>query len=431
MKITVHRGGEEIGGNCIEVQSGESRILLDYGTPLPKIDPVTHKNVNIPYEAARLDIPGLYPGSPGRLDGLIISHTHQDHYGMLFGPQINQDLPVYMTGIMEAIVRITGKMGPAHAGFTANVKHFHREQPFTVGAFKITPYLMDHSASESFGFLIEAEGKKIIYTGDYREHGHRVHAFQRFLEAQMGHIDLVLTEGTQAGVETGPDERSVMNEIEGLLKQKGGTLYVMCAGQNIDLLTSLAGIAAKNGRYLAVDGYVALVLDTLKSLAAKQGITLKIPGLDSEYFKVLDTKTMINLRRYYPAQAEKIEKKVVTWDWATENLSRLIIPVRSYAQYWVEEHVSNFDNALFVYSFWEGYKEEIEYQKTLDWFKTRGMPAHSAHVSGHAYFSSIRKLLDSKNPRHIIPVHTEHPEKFTEAYGDRVHVLRNGGSFEL
>jgi ribonuclease J len=59
------------------------------------------------------------------------------------------------------------------------------------------------------------------------------------------------------------------------------------------------------------------------------------------------------------------------------------------------------------------------------------MPAHSAHVSGHAYFSSIRKLLDSKNPRHIIPVHTEHPEKFTEAYGDRVHVLRNGGSFEL
>jgi len=431
MKITVHRGGEEIGGNCIELQSGDSRILLDYGTPLPKIDPATGENIEIPYEQAKLNIPGLYPGTSPRLDGLIISHTHQDHYGMLFGPQINQELPVYMTRIMEAMVRITGKMTPKRAEFTANINYFMKEVPFTVGVFKITPYLMDHSASESFAFLIEAEGKRVIYTGDYRAHGHRTHAFQRFLNAQMGPIDLILTEGTQAGVEKGDDEKKVMADIAGMITPQTGTIYVLCAGQNIDLLCSLAGIAVQKGRFLAVDGYIALVLETIKTMAAEQDIPLKIPGMDSDYLKVLDTKTMFSLRKYYPEAAARVSQKLVSWDWVTANLQKLIVPVRTYSRYWVNEHIRDFSNALFVYSQWEGYKEEAELREALEWFKKRGMDAHSNHVSGHAYFSTIRKLIDSKNPRHIIPIHTEHPEIFQKAFGYKVHVLKNGGGFEI
>jgi len=430
MKVIVHRGAEEIGGNCIELVSGGSRILLDYGTPLPKIDPVTHKSVNIPLEEAEHDIAGLYPGT-GRLDGLIISHTHQDHYGMLFGRPLNPELPVYMSRIMEAIIRITGRMCPGHKDFSANIKYFRREEPFTAGAFRLTPYLMDHSASESFAFLIECEGKKIIYTGDYRDHGHRVRAFQRFLEAQLGEIDLLITEGTQAKVETGDNEKKVMMDIESLSRGKDGTLYVMCSGQNVDLLSSLGGIAARSDRYLAVDGYVALVLHTLRSIALQQGITLQIPGLHSEYLRVLDTPTMKNLHKYYPKEAGWISARMVPWSWVDQNLGKLIIPVRSYAQHWVRDNIKNFDNALFVYSMWEGYKEDIEYQKTLDYFKNHGMTAHSAHVSGHAYFSTIRKLVENKNPRHIIPIHTEHPEIFRAAFGDRVHALNNGGEFIL
>lgn len=431
MKITVHRGAEEIGGNCIELQSGDSRIILDYGTPLPRIDPATHKSIEVPISEAEVAIPGLYADGNRPPDGLIISHTHQDHYGMLFGRQVNPGMPVYMTEIMEAIIRITGRMTPGHKEYSVMMEHFHKEKPFTVGAFTLTPYLMDHSASESFGFLIEAEGKKIIYTGDYREHGHRTHAFQRFLGTDMGKIDLMLTEGTQAGVESGPNEKDVMLKIESLMQKKGGTLYVMCSGQNVDLLCSLHGIAARNKRLLAVDGYVALILETLKSVARAQGITLQIPGLDSESLVVLDTPTMINLRRYYPRQAKAVSKKLVSWDWARANLDNLIIPVRTYSETWVRENIRNFDKALLVYSMWEGYKEDLNYKRTLDWFRNCGMEAESAHVSGHAYFSSIRKLVQAKNPAKIIPIHTEHPEIFQAAFGARVHPLKNGCSLEI
>lgn len=34
MKLTIHRGSKEIGGTCVELKSGDSRILIDFGLPL-------------------------------------------------------------------------------------------------------------------------------------------------------------------------------------------------------------------------------------------------------------------------------------------------------------------------------------------------------------------------------------------------------------
>ena len=34
MRLTVHRGTKEIGGNCIEVATDSTRIILDVGKPL-------------------------------------------------------------------------------------------------------------------------------------------------------------------------------------------------------------------------------------------------------------------------------------------------------------------------------------------------------------------------------------------------------------
>ena len=36
MKIKVHKGTNEIGGSCIEISTTNTRIYLDYGTPLKK-----------------------------------------------------------------------------------------------------------------------------------------------------------------------------------------------------------------------------------------------------------------------------------------------------------------------------------------------------------------------------------------------------------
>lgn len=34
MRIIIHRGAKEIGGICVELEAGKSRILIDLGIPL-------------------------------------------------------------------------------------------------------------------------------------------------------------------------------------------------------------------------------------------------------------------------------------------------------------------------------------------------------------------------------------------------------------
>jgi ribonuclease J len=332
---------------------------------------------------------------------------------------------------MEDVVRITTKMPRDGRKFPGNIRYFRRGHKFSVGPFAITPYLMDHTAAESFAFLIEAEGKKVLYTGDYREHGNKANVFKQFLAANTGRIDVLITEGAQAGLEKGPAEAEVMARIEAKIKGNNGALYVMCEGQDISLLTSLAFLARNTRRYLVVDGYTALLLERVKALALKQGADLKIPGLDTEYLRIIRNNATQRIYQLseYAETFRRMRPKMFGWDWVRDNLRKFIIPVRANAQLWVDEQIKDFKGATFLYSDWETYTEEDGMRETLDWFKTRGLTAVPMPSTGHAYFSTIRKLVEIKKPRYIVPINTDYPEKFTAAFGKRVRLLRNGEEF--
>lgn len=84
------RGTNEIGGSCIELQSGNSRILLDFGMPLlttngkafnfrefEKLSVIELVNKNV-----LPDVKDAYSEN-SKIDGLVISHSHADHYGLM------------------------------------------------------------------------------------------------------------------------------------------------------------------------------------------------------------------------------------------------------------------------------------------------------------------------------------------------------------
>jgi ribonuclease J len=87
MQVRIHRGGHEIGGNCVEIESDGARIVLDLGQPL-----------DAGSEGALLPpISGLDGNDPSLL-GLVISHPHQDHYG-LASAAVRADIPHFMFAI--------------------------------------------------------------------------------------------------------------------------------------------------------------------------------------------------------------------------------------------------------------------------------------------------------------------------------------------
>ena len=90
MNLIIHRGTNEIGGSCVELQSGNSRILLDIGMPLVnakgnRFDFNKYKNLS-PSELLKQgilpEISGAYFEKP-EIDALLISHSHADHYGLM------------------------------------------------------------------------------------------------------------------------------------------------------------------------------------------------------------------------------------------------------------------------------------------------------------------------------------------------------------
>jgi ribonuclease J len=74
MRVCIHRGTKEIGGTCVEIESRGARIVVDVGLPL---DATTPDEIPLP------PICGLETPDPSLL-GVVISHPHQDHYGLAY-----------------------------------------------------------------------------------------------------------------------------------------------------------------------------------------------------------------------------------------------------------------------------------------------------------------------------------------------------------
>ena len=66
-------------------------------------------------------------------------------------------------------------------GTFENVIHLEDRKPIELGPFRITPYLMDHSAYDSYAVLIESDGQRVFYTGDLRGHGRKAALFERLV----------------------------------------------------------------------------------------------------------------------------------------------------------------------------------------------------------------------------------------------------------
>lgn len=81
MKVNVIRGGNNIGGNIIELCTKSAKVLLDAGYSLDGSD-----FTELP------DIPALF--SNKGYDAIIISHYHADHLGLVY--HAHKDIPIYM-----------------------------------------------------------------------------------------------------------------------------------------------------------------------------------------------------------------------------------------------------------------------------------------------------------------------------------------------
>ena len=267
LNLTIHRGTNEIGGTCVELKTDSTRILIDFGLPLVSclggdFDASILKGKSID-DLIKLgvlpSIDGLYTGK-SQIDGILLSHSHIDHYGLL--KYINKGIPVNMGEATSKIIEINN-IFLNDVTHIKNPKYFNKSQKFVIGDISVTPYWNDHSAFDAYSFLIEADNKRIFYSGDFRSHGRKSGAYQWFMNNIPKDIDYLILEGTTIGRKSSITEFNVEANLTEIFKGSVNGCYVMTSTQNIDRLVSIYKACSATKKTLIVDIYTANVLNIL------------------------------------------------------------------------------------------------------------------------------------------------------------------------
>ena len=444
MNITIHRGTDEIGGSCVEMECGKTRILVDIGMPLvnPDKTPFDFKKYakmsgEELIEAGILpNVPGLYPWDDSEAPhGILISHAHPDHYG--FMNYAKDEIPVYMSFGTQAMIKVNTLVGseitmpPKLTQVEAGVK-------FTCGDFTILPVLADHSGFDALSFIIDAVGKRVVYSGDLRSHGRKGDKTIDYLKKRAGDkVDALLLEGTMLG-----RDDKVITEVElesqavELFKATKGPVLIRQSGQNIDRIVSFYKAAKRTGRIFVVDIYVANVLRSIQDHPKVKGLpqaSKDFPEIRVFYPRWLTNRMMnstdASKKAVYAFRPFKLIKEEIA-----EQFDKVVLLVRESflpdVMRMAEMNPGSFKNGLFLYSMWEGYKKESKAIEFLDFVKKCGMKEQSLHTSGHASVETLKDLLNDIRPKTLIPIHTFYPERFKEFYADTI-LPENGEQIEI
>ena len=439
MKIIVHRGTHEIGGSCVEIQSKKSRILIDIGMPLVKkggdrFNFREHENTPGPElvkEKVLPDIGGVYAWDTDKkmIDGVLISHPHIDHYGF-FG-YLNKDICFYLGEAAKKIIDLTVIFTPVR-GSISNYHPIESGESFRCGDFKIMPYLMDHSAFDSYAFLVEADGKRIIYSGDFREHGRKQKAFQWFLDHAPEDIDVLLLEGTVLdrglngkGAGEFKSETEIEDETVKLLEAGKNMTLLYFSAQNIDRLVSFYRASLRTGKIFVIDFYTANILGCLKDCA-------RIPYPSKNYSNIRVFFPYWLCRRITQQGREELMYRYKNYKITKKEISdrsgEIMMMVRP-SMLKDLGLIKNIEGAVFIYSLWEGYLPDDAMQKMMRFIKKKNIKFYQVHTSGHAEIGTLKKVVKKLKPGRIVPIHTFHPDKYGDLFNRKIEQVSDGEVF--
>lgn len=395
MYIKIIRGINQIGGNIIEVGTDTAKIIFDCGSNLPDIDDSDYTD--------NIEIDGLTCGV-GKYDAIFLSHYHGDHVGLL--GRVNKDIPIYASRETEKVINtICDFISKPRYKISVLTSY----EAISIKEIKITPYSVSHSAKGAFMYHIEADGKSVLYSGD----------FCNTCKLPQN-VDLMLCEGTNIAFDWHKDvvnESKVCDMIYNEITKDNSTDFVLASSANIDRVKAVFSACKKAEKNLVTD------LFSLSLLAAVH--------TDAEWKKYGFDKILAYPERFYSEQDgvkfgyfNRHKKQLRSLN-EIRTLNSTVFFVRTSTIKSLMDYLKP-ENSKIIYSMWQGYKNGGRVKATLDYLAERYQPKIvDIHSSGHAFGRDIANTVNFVMPKTIIPIHTENQEEFKKHF-DNVRFCENG-----
>lgn len=409
--IKIHRGTNQIGGTVTEIFTENTHLFIDFGTELSvSEEDSTDKNMVEMIQGAECD-------------GVLFTHYHGDHIGLLGEiPQKDVRGEKIRLGLGQVSRKVLTNIHKTLAGAPDDLteekaKHKHilhmlqdeerwedlyDGKAFKIGDFKITPVRVDHSAYDAFLFIMEAQGRCIVHTGDFRTHGRLGKDFferlSKYLKGKQ--VDVLLTEGTmmsRLSEKVLSEEELEKKAYEELKKPENRHAFLICSSTNVESLASFHNAALRLGRPLIVNSYVYEQLKLYRETAGLENRKLS-------FWKAYPFEKMGEYNeRLGMTQLEYMKK------------NGFVMLVKGTKGYEKRTEYFRQENPLLIYSMWNGYLDENSdaYNPELKAFYDK-WPRHlDLHTSGHACREDIEEMIRLVNPKEaIIPIHTKEKDKF-------------------
>lgn len=377
----------EIGLNMLALECEGRLLLIDCGLMFP--------------EAYMMGVDLVLPDVTfleervADIDGLILTHGHEDHIGAIPFLWHRLGCPrVYGTKLTLGLLH--NKLKEHQLEGDVELETVVPRQPVKVGSFEVEPFRAAHSIVDGVGYAIRTTAGTVVHTGDFKIDQTPVDGQKTDLSrlAELGEEGVLLLLADSTNVENSGytlSETTVGKAFAEIMPGCPRRVIVATFSSNIHRIQQVLDAARSCGRRVLVNG---------RSMVSNIAIARQLGYL------LASDDQFINLREMRDLPPDEV--LVLTTGSQGEPLSALMrIALGDHKQIELEEGDSVILSSKFIPGNEKAISDlinnlyrrgaEVYYEKTSE-----------VHVSGHASREELKLLHSLVKPEYFVPVHGEY-----------------------
>ena len=383
-------GAGEIGMNMYLYGYGpkgkERFILADVGVTFPAMD-------GTPGVDLIMADTKFIQDKADQLDGIFITHAHEDHIGAigLLWPRLNA--PIYCRKFTAVVAKAKMEDRNQSSDMIEILPPYPEMKK--VGPFKVGILPVPHSIPEASGLVIETPEQRIIHTGDLKLDPNPVvgEPFNSKLFADLGNkgVDVLVCDSTNIfSNKPGRSEATLVKPIAEMIKGANGMVVATTFASNVARLKTLAQAGIDAGRSVCVLG---------RSMQKMLGYAHSTGVLD-DFPPTIQLEDVPNIPR------ENL-MLLVTGSQGEGRAASAQLARGKYLGITMQEG----DTFLFSSKTIPG--NEVSVSRIINSFAMQGVnviddSAEIYHVSGHANRPDLEEIHRLLKPKILIPMHGEY-----------------------